>query len=277
MIDLNTLRYFTSAYETGTFSHAAHVNGVSQPTVSAAIQKLEDRLGTPLFKRSKVGLKALPLAERLYHDVIDSVTHLASLETRLLSDPVHTIRIYCAPDMLMHRLAANLNSLRRRFADLQFTFTEDDRACDLAYVSDRCVPKAHTFIPLEDEPFFLAVPRFHPLAATGHIQIADLQDLPLIQRPYCPNADRLDLISPEISFVAQATNDHQLLELISSGLGVAFVPASHAQARDDIALLALHGTPTERRRAGISHRKSARAAELAKLLTNKAPRIDARI
>lgn len=266
MIDLNTLRYFTSAYETGTFSHAARVNGVSQPTVSAAIQKLEDRLGAPLFKRSKVGLKALPLAVRLYHDVVDSVTHLALLETRLLSEPVQTVRIYCAPDMLMHRLAPDLNSLRRRFANLQFTFAEDPRGSDLGYVSDRCVPDAHAFIPMEEERFHVAVARFHPLAASGEIELGELRDQPFIHRPYCPNADRLDLVSSEITFVAQATNDHQLLELISSGLGVAFVPESHAHARDDIALLSLKGVEAGQRRVGVSHRKTVQAAELAKLI-----------
>ena len=51
MIELNPLRYFISAFETKTFSQAARENGVSQPTVSAAIQRLEDRLGAALFQR----------------------------------------------------------------------------------------------------------------------------------------------------------------------------------------------------------------------------------
>lgn len=272
MIDLNTLRYFTSAYETGTFSHAARVNGVSQPTVSAAIQKLEDRLGAPLFKRSKVGLKPLPLASLLYHDVVDSVTHLALLETRLLSEPSQTVRIYCAPDMLMHQLAPDLRSLRRRFANLQFSFTEHARESDLAYVSDRCVPEGHTFIPMEEEPFLVAVARSHPLAVSREVRIEDLYTQPLVQRPYCPNADRLELASPEMSFAAHATNDHQLLDLISAGLGVAFVPASHADARDDIVLLSLADADAGVRTIGISHRKTARASELAKLLTNRGHR-----
>lgn len=271
MIDLNTLRYFTSAYETGTFSHAARVNGVSQPTVSAAIQKLEDRLKVILFKRSKTGLKPLPPAVRLYHDVVDSVTHLAMLETRLQPEPAQTVHIYCAPDMLLHRFAPDLNSLRRRFPNLQFSFTEDPRESDLAFVSDRCAPDAHSFIPLEDDPFYVAVGRLHPLARAGEIHLTDLARQPLIERPYCPNADRLDLASSELRFAAHATNDHQLLDLIAAGLGVAFVPSSHAETRDDIVLLSLVGAEAGVRRAGVSHRKSARATELAKLLTGTDP------
>ncbi len=266
MIDLNTLRYFTSAFETGTFSHAARVNGVSQPTVSAAIQKLEDKLGMVLFQRSKSGLRPMPLAVKLYHDVVEPVSHLASLETRLLGEPQRTVRIHCAPDMLMHQLAPGLNSLRRQTASLQFSFTEDARDCDLAYVSDRCIPEAHTFIPLAEEPFKVAVGRFHPLAASREVQIEDLRTYPLIHRPYCPNADRLELAPSVAASAAHAANDQQLLDLIAAGLGIAFVPMSHGETREDIVLLSLTGADAGTRRTGISHRKSAYAKELAELL-----------
>ncbi len=269
MIDLNTLCYFTSAFETGTFSQAARVNGVSQPTVSAAIQKLEDRLGAPLFRRSKSGLKPYPFAARLYHDVIDSVTHLAALETRLLEEPTQRVRIYSAPDMLMSHIAPDLNGLRRRFQGLQFAFTDDARASDLAYVSDACIPETHAFIPLTDDPFKVAVARHHPLAASREIRIEDLRAEPLIHRPYCPHADRMELGPSLVASVAQATNDQQLLDLIAAGLGVAFVPASHGETREDIALLTLTGADAGVRRSGISHRRTANATELAKLLTTQ--------
>ncbi|WP_375573169.1 LysR family transcriptional regulator [Ahrensia marina] len=275
MIDLNTLRYFTSAYETGTFSHAARLNGVSQPTVSAAIQKLEDRLGTLLFTRSRAGLRPSPFAGRLYHDVVDHVTHLASLQTRLFSETPQSIRVYCAPDMMVRRLAPRLSSLRRGFADLQFTFTDEAQESDLAYVSDQCVPKAHAFLPIKEERFYLAVARSHPIAKVRTVQIEDLRNLPLIQRPYCPNADRLELGTGGSGFGALATNDSQLLDLVSADLGVAFVPASHAESRDDIALLSLEGVDAGMRVTGISHRKSVRAKEIAQLLANPGSSVEA--
>lgn len=270
MIDLNTLRYFTSAFETGTFSHAARANGVSQPTVSSAIQKLEDRIGMPLFKRSKVGLKALPVATRLYHDVVDSVTHLSKLETRLLAEPLQIVRIHIAPDVLIAQLAPGLSSLRRRFANLQFSFTQDPLESDLACISDKCAPETHAFILVEEEPFRVAVSRSHPLATSRTISLEDLRNEALIQRPYCPNADHLDLALSKITFAAHAIDDHQLLDLVSAGLGLAFVPASHGRARDDIALLRLADATEGVRRIGVSHRKSAHAKQLAQLLAKGA-------
>ena len=52
MIELYQLRYFLAVVETGGFTHAAKRCRVSQPTLSAGIQKLEAALHVPLFDRS---------------------------------------------------------------------------------------------------------------------------------------------------------------------------------------------------------------------------------
>jgi len=262
MIELTTLRYFTSAFETKTFSQAARVNDVSQPTVSAAIQKLENRLGAVLFQRSKSGLTPTPLATRLYHDTVDSVAHLSSLDLRMQKEPHQLVRIHCAPDMLLQGVAAGLNALRKNSSNLMFGFTEDPKDCDIAFLSDSCIPAGHDFIPLVEEPFRVAFGRFHPLAQLPEIRLNDIRDQPLIHRPYCPNADRMDLDAAR-SLAAEAMNDAQLLDLVAAGLGIAFVPLSHGSARDDITLRPLTGTDAGTRRVGISHRKSVFAATLA--------------
>ena len=50
-VNLRALRYFVMAAETGTISEAALKLNISQPSVSAAIQKLEDIHGVQLFIR----------------------------------------------------------------------------------------------------------------------------------------------------------------------------------------------------------------------------------
>ena len=271
MIDLTTLRYFTSAFEAGTFSQAARANGVSQPTVSAAIQKLEETLGGPLFQRSKSGLTPTTLARKLYSDAEQSVTHLSTLEARLRDLPQQTVRVHCAPDVLVHGIAADLSRVRRKSATLTFSFTETAEDSDIAYLSEACIPGNHTFIPLAEEPFCVAVARFHPLASQSGLDLADLQDYPLIHRPYCPNADHMQLVPSLASPVAQAMNDTQLLELVAAGLGIAFVPRSHGDGRDDITILPLRDVDTGTRKIGISHRKSAFAKGLAQELTLTRP------
>lgn len=265
MIELTTLRYFTSAFEARTFSQAARVNDVSQPTVSAAIQKLEDRLGVSLFQRSKAGLTPTPFATRLYHDTVDSVAHLSSIDMRLRREPQQTVRIHCAPDMLLKGVATGLNALRIGSPELMFGFTDDPENSDIAFLADSCTPADHDFILLAEESFRVAFGRFHPLARVPEVRLADLRDQPVIHRPYCPNADRMDLDALR-SAAAEAMNDAQLLDLVAAGLGIAFVPLSHGDSRDDIVLRPLADTDTGHRRIGISHRKSVFAAQLAKRL-----------
>jgi len=263
MIELTTLRYFLSAYDSGSFSQAARENCVSQPTVSAAIQKLEDRLGSVLFIRSRSGLTPTPIARRLYQDTQNSVNHLAGLEGRLKSVTRKPLRIWSAPDMLLNGISGALNSLAQRRGELAFSFTDDPQNCDIAWLTQGCTPVGHTFIALKFETFGLAISNKHPLAALPAVSLCDIQDMQLIHRPYCPNADHITPETLPAPAAAQAIHDAQLLDLVAAGLGQAFVPKSHADTRNDIAWLPLRDIPPVTRTIGISHRKTAFAKEIA--------------
>lgn len=64
-MDINILRQVAAIVETGSFSGAARKLGVSQPTLSKNIARLEDRLGKNLFVRRKGVSQAAPLARYL--------------------------------------------------------------------------------------------------------------------------------------------------------------------------------------------------------------------
>lgn len=276
MLELTPLKYFLSAYETGTFSQAARVNDVSQPTVSAAVQKLEKHFDGQLFLRSKSGLTATTLGEQLYREVAGSVTQLSAIEGRIKRKPRQSVRIYCYPDILLGPFAPTLQSVARKSGDLEFTFTTSLEASDLSFVSESCVPKGHGFLAIKTEGYGIALDYQHPLTSYDHLQLKDLLRYPIIHRPYCPNADGFDLegfdpAGSECSFQpAQAVNDHQVLDLISAGLGIAFVPVSHGVAHPGIVVRQVQGRDLGQRTIGISHRKTAFATELAKTLANSA-------
>ena len=60
-MDIRQLEVFTKVFELKSFSKAAEKLGISQPTVSAHVQHLEDSLGKRLFDR--VGRKVVPTVE----------------------------------------------------------------------------------------------------------------------------------------------------------------------------------------------------------------------
>ena len=70
-MNLKSVKYCIAICEHGSFTRAARVVGVAQPTLSAAIKRLEAQLGVTLFERegaiwlTPAGLALLPLFHRL--------------------------------------------------------------------------------------------------------------------------------------------------------------------------------------------------------------------
>lgn len=78
-MESNQVRYFLALCEEQSFSRAAKRCGVSQPSVSNAIKRLEEEFGGSLFHRGRGGtnLTALGIAVWPYLDQIDKCTENA--------------------------------------------------------------------------------------------------------------------------------------------------------------------------------------------------------
>ena len=61
----NELVYFVELAETLNFSRASERIGISQPSLTMAIKRLEHSIGVPLFNRSKTGVTLTPSGKRL--------------------------------------------------------------------------------------------------------------------------------------------------------------------------------------------------------------------
>ena len=73
---LQQLRYFLAVADVRSFTRAAELVGVAQPTLSRQLKVLEDELGAPLFDRgarngptlTAAGRAVLPFARRILAD-----------------------------------------------------------------------------------------------------------------------------------------------------------------------------------------------------------------
>jgi hypothetical protein len=86
-METNQVRYFLALCEEQSFTRAAKHCGVSQPSVSNAIKRLEEELGGDLFHRTKNGTKLSPLgvAIRPYLDQINECAEGARREAAYIS------------------------------------------------------------------------------------------------------------------------------------------------------------------------------------------------
>lgn len=263
MTDLAPLRYFHAAYEAGSFSAAARLSQVSQPTVSAAIARLETQYGGKLFLRGTGGLTPTTLGHELYQQSAAVLAQLRRMQDHMAGRAARLVRVFCQPDVFPARFQPGLRALRQQEA-VTLTFTDEAERADLLMCSQDCLPRGCGFRPMWQESYGVALPLGHPLAGQGALAPDDLTQETLIARPYCPHADQaLRQAGALLATAAEAVHDAQLLDLVAAGLGIALVPMSHARAHSGITVSALKQAEVPSRRVGLGYRKSSFAAELA--------------
>lgn len=85
-MEMNQIRYFVALCEERSFTRAANRCGVTQPSLSRAIKRLEDHFGGPLFERGRkrTSLSPLGLAIYPYLKAMDEAAEAADLEAQAL-------------------------------------------------------------------------------------------------------------------------------------------------------------------------------------------------
>ncbi|WP_326600458.1 LysR family transcriptional regulator [Streptomyces sp. NBC_01803] len=166
MIDLNLLRTFVAVHQAGSFTAAAHLLGLSQPTVTAQIRALERRLGRELFERLPRGVAPSPYAEELAARLappLDALATAAGADRGPGEAPVAPVHLAGPAELMGARVLPELADLIGRGVRLRITLGLTDPLLaelragrhDLVIASTR--PRGRTLeaMPLLDEEFVL--------------------------------------------------------------------------------------------------------------------------
>ena len=126
-MELTPLRYLRAIADAGTMTVAAQRLGLSQPTLSAAVRKMEAELGVDLFSRTGRGLAPteaclvlLEHADRAVRSVdagVRAVRALAGLEAG-------TVRVGAGATVVTYLLPGVVQSFRRAYPDLRVSVRE---------------------------------------------------------------------------------------------------------------------------------------------------------
>lgn len=81
--ELDKLAVFIAVAEKGKINEAAKVLNLTQPSISRAIQKLEDAFEVKLFERSRNGVKLSPSGALLYKEASEFLNSLDDLNIRM--------------------------------------------------------------------------------------------------------------------------------------------------------------------------------------------------
>lgn len=269
-MDLRALRYFEAVYERRSISAAARACYIAQPSISAALQQLEETLGTRLFVRHPRGVSPTEAGERLY-PLSRKLTGEAQAIRRLFADKPRPepFRLGLMRSLGAERMSLLLKELVAAEEALELTLVNPEEPCDARIIDAVDLGAGERFQPLWLDRYRLALPLGHELSLKERIACADLAGLAFINREPCSALvhlkARLREQGVEPAVRANIRTLEYALALVSAGVGAALVPDwDSTRARDDIVLRPLADIQLEQQ-IGLAY--SARAAIAAALQT----------
>lgn len=184
---LDVIRTFLAVYRTGSFTSAAKLLAVTQPTVTNHISVLERQLERELFTRSAAGTHPTPLAHEMAAAVGNHVDHIERFfrDDVLNEKPIRTIHfggpLEFTTVCLIPALARHATHLPR----IEVVFDVADKLIadltsgrlDLIVSTVRPRVEGVTALPIADEEFWLVAA---PAVAAGATPRSGLRGLPVI-------------------------------------------------------------------------------------------------
>lgn len=234
---MHQVRYFLAVSRTLNFTRAADECHVSQPSLTKAIQKLEEELGGLLFRRER-GLTHLTDLGRLMLPHLEQ-TFAAAQAARTLADgfrhaALAPLTLGIADNIFPPDLSAMLAALGDAVPGLTLTLVHDAQHAvieagmkgdlDVMLVTQlEDMPDRLRLRPLWREDVRLICPVGHRLAAYESVVLADLRDTDWVARQGCALAagllDQMRRQDAGVRVRHHARSDFALQQAVMAGLG----------------------------------------------------------
>ncbi|MFF0828024.1 LysR family transcriptional regulator [Brevibacillus sp. NPDC003359] len=268
-MELLQLQYFLAVARMEHVTEAARSLHVTQSSLSKTIQRLEEDLGAPLFDRkgrklrlNEYGSKFLCRVERALFEL-----EQGKLELRDLSNLEYgTLELAVTTASTLPNI---LREFRKKRPDIQFhvqmlttqemvtllhrgevdfclsspPIQEDDIECQIVFI----------------DPILVAVPRGHRLADRSIVSLTDLKDewFVGVKKGY-GTRDFVDSICKSVGFtpkyVYEGDEPARLIQLVEADIGIAFIPSTARDSREQIKYLRVENHELVREIALLWHR-----------------------
>ena len=236
------LRAFNAVATHGSYTRAAEVLHVSQPTLSAHVKELEERYSVKLFERrgrgvvlTDFGRSVLDITERLFRieteveELLISARELVTGQLRVGADsPYHIIPIMAAfqgryPGIQLSISFGNSEQLLKSLRSSK---------CDIAVLPN--VPgddRRLSSVPLKPDRLVVFVNQSHAWAKRSSIRLQELKDERLVLRESGSNTRALFVKAMRemhipVNDVMEIGSREGVREAVAAGLGVGVVSES---------------------------------------------------
>jgi LysR family hydrogen peroxide-inducible transcriptional activator len=245
---LTELKYIVAVAREKHFGRAAEACFVSQPTLSVAIKKLEDELEVKLFERSANEVSVTPLGEEIVRQAQSVLEQAAAIKeiAKRGKDPlagplklgvIYTIGPYLLPDLVRQAIARTPQMPLMLQENFTVRLLEMLRTgeIDCAIMAEPFPDTGLAIAPLYDEPFLVAVPNNHPLAASKEIraEVLKQETMLLLGNGHCFRDHVLEVCPEFARFSSDAEGIRKSFEgssletikhMVAAGMGVTLVP-----------------------------------------------------
>jgi DNA-binding transcriptional LysR family regulator len=256
-LDVRRLKVLREVAAHGSFSAAAEALAFTQPAVSRQIATLEAEAGTRLVDRTARGVRLTPAGELLVEHADAILGRLATAESQLeaLAElDAGRLRLGAFPTASATLTALAIAAFTDAHPGVELRLVEGRSnetlpmlaagELDLAVVSDAGadVPADVELEHLMDDPFYVAMPRHHPLAAEAELRMEDLRDETWIEGRHCADAlmtaARRAGFEPRVAFDSAEWLGKQ--GLVAAGVGITLIPTlALGTVRDELVLRSL--------------------------------------
>lgn len=252
------IRAFLAVAQCGSFSAAARLLGVSQPTLTTQVQWLEKQHGVQLFIRrghrielTDVGLRLLPIARKLSALEVEAASMLhdsgqlnaGHLKLGAVS-PFHAIEMV---DTYLKRyplikISIKVGNSGSVFKDLE------EYAVDLAVLARFHEAEGYEVIPYARDAVALCVNAKHPFASRDKIDIRELEGERLLQRESGSVTRRAleqaaQNAGVRLAFTMEIGSREALREAVIRGIGIGAVSEGEYSPDPQLRLVHFSGEP----------------------------------
>lgn len=243
-MEMHQIRYFLAVARTLNFTRAAEQCHVAQPSLTRAIQKLEEELGGLLLHRERqhthlteLGRLMLPHLERTFA----AAQAARNLARGVSKGEMAPLRIGLSDSISSANLIGLLEGLRSCVNGFELTLVQLspkeliaralDGDFDLVFVSDALeLPERMRSWQLFRENCRLILPEGDRLALLPQVTLTDLAGLEMLDHLDCPDLERFKRLcaAADVSprFRHRVHGIDQLQRLVKAGFGYGVLPAN---------------------------------------------------
>ncbi|MDX8355792.1 LysR family transcriptional regulator [Cognatiyoonia sp. IB215182] len=262
-MEMNQIRYFLAVYEHRNFTHAAQAMNVSQPSLTTAIGKLEQRLGGKLFLRDRAGCSLTPLGTV----VLPYLKEVLKQSQKAMVDAKRYVRLEGIPISIgvsegigLVRIADAIARHQLRAPEINFEIIVDKQRAllsglregrfDIGITNSDAASDLYQAEPMYSESYRVVVSATHPLSQRRTVGLDVLAGNDMLTKADCEMREALFAFSADpgntINFTHRSNRTDLLLELVRLGRGFLVLPETAIPRSKEFASLTIEGVDFER-------------------------------